>query len=99
MPSFVSPPAAALRTGRANIGVATYRHSQESLRAAPRPFGCSLAMADYPHEVIGGPPVTSAADHFIQCPACGSWLDCRNLGDLLAHEGWCSRHHHTDAGP
>jgi hypothetical protein len=39
------------------------------------PYACLPAMADYPHEVIGGPPIEREADHFIR------WLDCRDLGD------------------
>jgi hypothetical protein len=43
-------------------------------------------MADCPHEVIGGSPIEREADHFILCTACGSWLDCRDLGELLAQD-------------
>ena len=27
------------------------------------------------------------ADHFMACPMCGKWFDCRDLGDALAHVG------------
>ena len=27
------------------------------------------------------------AGHFIRCPACGGWIDCRDLGQLFEHEG------------
>ena len=35
---------------------------------------------------IGGEP-TQEAEHFIRCPACGGWIDCRDLGQVLEHEG------------
>ena len=50
-------------------------------------------------ELIGSPPIESEADHFIQCPACSTWIDCRDLGELLAHEDWCSRHGNTSPMP
>ena len=34
-----------------------------------------------------GPPPADELEHFIQCGECGAWLDCRDLGDVLAHEG------------
>ena len=27
------------------------------------------------------------AEHFIKCPACGGWIDCRDLGQVFEHEG------------
>src|SRR3954447_19935271 len=29
----------------------------------------------------------SEAEHFIRCPACGGWIDRRDLGHVLNHEG------------
>ena len=29
------------------------------------------------------------AGHFIKCPACGRWVDMRDLGDVLEHERAC----------
>ena len=26
-----------------------------------------------------GQPVKDEAEHFIRCPACGGWIDCRDL--------------------
>jgi hypothetical protein len=26
-------------------------------------------------------------EHFIKCPACGGWIDCRDLGQVFEHEG------------
>ena len=34
-----------------------------------------------------GKPVTDEAEHFIRCPACGGWIDCRNLAQVFEHEG------------
>jgi hypothetical protein len=25
------------------------------------------------------------AEHFIKCPGCGGWIDCRDLGQALEH--------------
>jgi hypothetical protein len=27
------------------------------------------------------------AEHFIRCHGCGGWIDCRDLGQVFAHEG------------
>ena len=32
-------------------------------------------------------PVENEADNFMQCPACGGWLDCRDLGQVFDHHG------------
>jgi hypothetical protein len=37
-------------------------------------------------ECVGGEP-KSEADHFIKCPTCGGWVDMRDLGQVLEHEG------------
>ena len=26
-------------------------------------------------------------EHFIKCETCGGWIDCRDLGSVLDHEG------------
>ena len=31
--------------------------------------------------------VDNEADHFIRCPACHGWIDCRDLGSVFDHEG------------
>jgi len=36
-------------------------------------------------ERLGGEP-QDEREHFIKCPACGRWLDMRDLGEVLAHE-------------
>ena len=48
-------------------------------------------MSDIPHGTIfgrrvGNPP-KSDAEHFIRCPACGGWFDCRDLGQAAAAGG------------
>lgn len=40
----------------------------------------------YVGERIGGPPADEA-DNFAKCPACGGWIDCRDLGSVFDHEG------------
>jgi hypothetical protein len=35
---------------------------------------------------IAGQPVGNEA-HFMQCEFCGEEFDCRNLGEVLVHEG------------
>jgi CRISPR/Cas system type I-B associated protein Csh2 (Cas7 group RAMP superfamily) len=34
-----------------------------------------------------GQPATAEAEHFIRCPACDGWIDCRDLGQVFEHEG------------
>ena len=29
----------------------------------------------------------SEVEHFVRCPACGGWIDCRDLGQVFEHEG------------
>jgi hypothetical protein len=48
-------------------------------------------MTDIPRgKYIGrrlGDPPASEAEHFIRCPVCGGWIDCRDLGQVFEHEG------------
>lgn len=37
-------------------------------------------------ERVGGLPAHEA-EHFIKCPACGGWIDMRDLGSVFDHEG------------
>jgi hypothetical protein len=48
-------------------------------------------MADFPYEIISGPPIGSEADYLLQCAACCSCSTAADFGDLLMHEEWCSR--------
>ena len=34
-----------------------------------------------------GQPATDEAEHFIKCPGCGGWIDCRDLAQVFEHEG------------
>jgi hypothetical protein len=41
-------------------------------------------------EIIGarvGAPPENEAEHFLECPECGGWIDMRDLGQVLEHEG------------
>jgi hypothetical protein len=43
-----------------------------------------------PGEIIGQPngwTPESEADHFMRCPGCGEWIDCRDLGMVFQHAG------------
>jgi len=35
---------------------------------------------------VGGPPVTSEADHFFTCEACGQSVDMRELSQMFHHD-------------
>jgi len=39
-------------------------------------------------ERLGGEP-QDEREHFIKCPACGRWLDMRDVGEVLDHEWTC----------
>ena len=43
--------------------------------------------------IIGKPRrrAQNELEHFIQCPACGRWIDMRNLGEVLDHEWACDK--------
>jgi len=45
-----------------------------------------------PRKIIGkrrdGEP-QDEREHFIKCPACGRWVDRRDLGEVLDHERAC----------
>jgi hypothetical protein len=38
-----------------------------------------IPRGKYLGKLLGDPP-ESEAEHFIRCPACGGWIDCRDLG-------------------
>jgi len=46
----------------------------------------SLARGKYTGERIDM-PVTNEREHFERCPACGAWIDLRDLGQVLDHAG------------
>jgi hypothetical protein len=35
---------------------------------------------------VGEPP-KDEAEHYIRCPGCGGWIDCRDLGQVFEQEG------------
>jgi len=37
-------------------------------------------------KLVGARP-KDEAEHFIKCPTCGGWIDCRDLGQVFEHEG------------
>jgi hypothetical protein len=40
----------------------------------------------YLGERLGDVPA-SEAEHFIRCPACGGWIDYRDLAQVFEHKG------------
>ena len=55
-----------------------------------RPQG-DVQMIDLPRgKYVGkrlGDLPASEAEHFVRCPACGGWMDCRDLAQVFEHEG------------
>jgi hypothetical protein len=45
-----------------------------------------LPHGKYLGERVGDPP-KDEAEHFVRCPACGGWIDCRDLNKVFEHEG------------
>ena len=45
-----------------------------------------IQRGKYIGRLVGQAP-TDEAGHFIRCPACGGWIDCRDLGQVFEHEG------------
>ena len=45
-----------------------------------------IPRGKYKGRRVGGKP-KDEAEHFIKCPACGGWIDLRDLGQVFAHEG------------
>jgi hypothetical protein len=46
-------------------------------------------IIEFPRGRHIGPRVCDVAkeEHFYKCPACGGWVDCRELGQVFDHEG------------
>ena len=40
----------------------------------------------YLGERVGDPP-KDEGEHFVRCPACDGWIDCRDLSQVFEHEG------------
>ena len=71
-----------------------YVTSVFSARVAARRFAANLSACDQPRHTARtirgervGKPATDEAEHFIRCPACGGWIDCRDLACVFEHEG------------
>ena len=45
-----------------------------------------IPRSHYIGKRLGDPP-KDEAEHFIRCPACDGWIDCRDLGQVFQHEG------------
>jgi hypothetical protein len=44
-----------------------------------------IRRGQYTGRLVGQAP-TDEAEHFIRCPTCGGWIDCRDLGQVFEHE-------------
>ena len=53
----------------------------------------------FPYPAIAMTPIEGEADHYLRCPRCGTWIDCRKLLELLAHEDWCTVARNTHPMP
>jgi hypothetical protein len=45
-----------------------------------------VRRGQYIGERVGGDP-DDEAEHFMRCPACGGWIDMRDLAEVFEHEG------------
>ena len=45
-----------------------------------------IPRGKYIGRLVGQAPKDEAG-HFIRCPACRGWIDCRDLGQVFEHEG------------
>jgi hypothetical protein len=45
-----------------------------------------IQRGKYLGNCLNGPP-KDEAEHFIRCPACRGWIDYRDLGQVLEHDG------------
>jgi hypothetical protein len=46
----------------------------------------TIPRGKYIGKRVGDQP-KDEAEHFIRCPACQGWIDCRDLGQVFEHEG------------
>ena len=54
--------------------------------ASERMSGFEIPRGKYLGKRLGEPPADDA-EHFIKCPACAGWIDCRDLACVFDHEG------------
>jgi hypothetical protein len=45
----------------------------------------NVPRGKYIGKMIGEP--ADDTEHFIKCPKCEGWIDCRDLGQVFEHEG------------
>jgi hypothetical protein len=60
--------------------------AQAAAEEAAGPSKVDLPRGKYIGRDVGDPP-KNEAEHFIECPACGGWIDCRDLGQVFEHAG------------
>jgi hypothetical protein len=64
---------------------------QRVSRLTTMPYKIARQVIDLPRGKYSGQRLcdnpTDEAEHFIRCPACGGWIDCRDLGRVFEHEG------------
>ncbi len=72
-----SPPLLRRRPINNAVSVALRRSSSASNGANGRPCGRYLGS-------VGDPP-QDETEHFIRCPACSGWIDCRDLAQVFEH--------------
>jgi len=75
----------------ANLGstpAARQRNARPMKPSRARRRSRSMARKKIIGKRLGGEP-QDEREHFIQCPACGRWLDMRDLGEVLDHEWTC----------
>src|SRR4051812_48231623 len=85
------------------MGAATFLKSQHpksnvAVRIADRPFDRSDAATvtkvprgEYLGRLVGGPP-KDEVEHFIKCPACDGWINCRNWSACSSTRVRCPTH-------
>jgi hypothetical protein len=60
-------------------------------RPAMMPFKLPPQPIDFPRGKYSGRRLgdqpKDEAEHFIRCPACRGWIDCRELAQVFEHEG------------
>ena len=52
-------------------------------QAAPE---MTIPRGTYIGRPVGKSP-KDEAQHYIRCPTCNGWIDCRDLGQVFQHEG------------
>lgn len=73
--------------GGAGMPCPVCNSSEVTLPEMPDSFvkDLSVASGEFARETSNRP--AKYAEHFVKCPACGAWIDCRDLGAVLDHAG------------